>query len=400
MRITEKIFFIPVILLNLPRLMLNQLNMNFIVSSSALLKHLNIVAGVVPSKTLLPIVENFMFSIENENLIITATDLENSMQTTMSVKSNETFSICIPAKLLLTFLKELPEQPLNFSVNSENFGIDISFDTGKYHLAGEDAENYPTLPVFEENTQAIHLPYDVMQRAIAKCSIAIADSDAKPAMTGIFCSFSPTEGIFVATDAHKLVRYKNFHVNSNQELEFVIPFKALTLLKSAHPDEENLVITFDERNVVFSTEKRKLYSRFIDDKYPNYERVIPVDSPNRLIIDRDMFKAALKRFSIFASANDSYEVRLSVKGSELSIEIDDMLYVHNAKETLPCSYEGEDLLIAFNVSYLIALVNSVESSDIVLEMSGNNRAAIIVPSVQSDDENYLSVLMPLTLGAN
>lgn len=369
--------------------------MNFIVTSTALLKHLQSVGGALNTSNTLPILDNFLFEINKEELTISASDLETTMKTKMEIKSESEGKIAVPAKLLLDILKNFPEQPLTFTIE-DNLSIEIASDYGKYKLVGEDANEYPKTPIVE-NPSTVKLPGEVITNAINKTIFATGNDELRPVMNGVFCEFTGEGLTFVATDAHKLVRYRRKDFTSDSNSTFILPKKPLNLLKNHINDEAEVTLEFNESNAKFQFENIEMTCRLIDGKYPNYEAVIPVENPNKLTVTRNIFSSSIKRVSIFANKS-THQVQLKMAGTELTISAEDLDFSNEANERLTCSYEGEDMEIGFNSRFLLEMLNNIDASDIVIEMSAPNRAGIILPSeVKNPDEEILMLIMPVMI---
>lgn len=371
--------------------------MKFIVSSTALLKQLQSISGVLNSSNTLPILDNFLFEISNKQLTVSASDLETTMVTTMEVEAREDGSICIPAKLLIETLKNFPELPLTFSIDAKNFSVEISSDNGKFKLTGHNASEFPKVPGIEA-ASSVAMPSSVLLNAIVKTIFATGNDDLRPVMSGVYCQLSSDEFIFVATDAHKLVRFKRSDLKSPKAAAFIIPKKPLNLLKSAlSANGGEVKVEFNQTNALFTFDHHTLICRLIDGKYPNYEAVIPKQNPNKLTIDRSTFLSSLKRVSIFSNKT-THQVRLKMTGSELAISAEDLDYANEAMERLTCAYEGEDMEIGFNAKFLIEMLNNLQCNDVILEMSAPNRAGILLPAESDNkDESILMLVMPIML---
>lgn len=369
--------------------------MNFIVTSTALLKHLQNVSGALNSSNTLPILDNFLFEIKKEELTISASDLETTMKTKMEIKSESVGNIAVPAKLLLDILKNFPEQPLTFTTD-ENLSVEIASDYGKYKLVGEDASEYPKTPAVE-NPSKVKLPGEVLNNAINKTIFATGNDELRPVMNGVFCEFTNEGLTFVATDAHKLVRYRRKDFTSDANSTFILPKKPLNLLKNHINNEAEVSIEYNESNAKFEFEDIEMTCRLIDGKYPNYEAVIPVENPNKLTVDRTIFSSSIKRVSIFANKS-THQVQLKMAGTELTISAEDLDFSNEANERLTCSYEGEDMEIGFNSRFLLEMLNNIDSGEIMVEMSAPNRAGIILPAeVENEDEEVLMLIMPVMI---
>ncbi|MGV8878359.1 MAG: DNA polymerase III subunit beta [Sphingobacteriaceae bacterium] len=372
--------------------------MRFIVSTSTLLKQLQAVSGALSNSTVLPILENFLFEIKEGLLTISATDLQTSMTTSLNVESKENGRVAIPSRILLETLKSLPEQPVAFSVDDQTFAIEISAGDGKYKLSGENGEDFPKIPVVE-NASSVNLPASVLAEAISKTIFAVSSDELRPAMTGVYCQLSPQHFTFVATDAHKLVRYRRMDTKSDSVASFILPKKALNLLKSSLPSEDiNVSIEYNNTSAFFKFGHINLVCRLIDERYPDYEAVIPQTNPNKLSIDRLSFLGCLNRVAIYANKT-THQVRLKINGSELNISSEDIDFSNEAHERLSCQYEGEDMEIGFNARFLIEMLKNLSCEEVSLEMSTPNRAGILLPQNGDKNEDLLMLVMPVMLNS-
>lgn len=370
--------------------------MNFVISSSTLLKHLQRISGVLTTSNALPILDNFLFHIEEGQLTVSASDLETVMQTTLTIESKENGKICVPAKIILDVLKNLPEQPLNFQVEPASFEIEIIYSNGKSKMSGFNGEDFPRLPEVQ-NSNNLKITGEVLSEAINKTLFATGNDDLRPVMSGVFCEFSPEQLTFVGTDAHKLVRYRRMDSLASNSSSFILPKKALNLLKTNLKGEEEVMITYNDSNAVFDFNDMILVCRLIDGKYPNYEAVIPSENPNVLNVDRQSFLSSMKRVSIFSNKT-THQVILKMTGSELQISAEDIDFANEAAERMTCSYDGEDMEIAFNSKFMIEMLNNMDAAEIKIMMSQPNRAGIIKPAEQENEqEDILMLVMPLVI---
>jgi len=368
--------------------------MKFIVSSGSLLKQLQLIAGVVSSNTVLPILEDFLFDIKDGKLSIFSTDLETSMSSVIDVEANEDGKIAVPAKLLMDILKTLPEQPLTFSINSQNLAVEITSDKGKYRLTGENGDDFPRIPVPEE-TKEIKLPSPVISNAINKTLFAVGTDDMRPAMTGVNFELTPEGITFVATDAHRLVRYKRSDAKAVKSTSFIVPKKALQLLGNAMPSEETQVkISYNSSNAFFTFGDLKLICRLIDARFPDYQAVIPTENPNRLTIQSSELLSSLRRLVVLSNKT-THQATLTMSGSELGINTRDLDFSNEGNETLVCQYSGEDLEIAFNAKFLIDMLASMNEEEVEFEFSSPSRACIMNPVNKKESEDLLMLVMPI-----
>ncbi len=370
--------------------------MKFIVSSSALLKQLSGINGVITTNPVVPILENFLFEIAENKLTVTASDLQTSMITELEIESKENGSIAVPARILMDTLKNLPEQPVNFTVDEETYSIEISSDNGRYKLAGENATDFPKVPSVT-NDFSVDLSSDVLGRAVNYTIFSTSNDELRPAMTGVYLNLSDTNSTFVATDGHRLVRYRRDDVASENGTAIIIPRKALNLLKATLPAEStNVSLEFNMANAFFKFDNLKMICRLIDEKYPDYENVIPVDNNNIMSIDRNEFLSSLKRIAIYANKT-THQVRLKITGSELQISAEDLDFSNEANERLSCEHDGEDIEIGFNARFLIEMLSNLESKEIELQLSASNKAGLIIPKDKEDTEDILMLVMPVML---
>lgn len=370
--------------------------MKFIVSSSSLLKHLSSINGVVTTNPVVPILENFLFEIKDSKLTVTASDLQTSMITEIDVEAKEDGNIAVPAKILIETLKNLPEQPVTFSIDKETYSVEISSDNGRYKLAGENATDFPKIPVVT-NATTVDMSTEVLSSAINNTIFATSNDELRPAMTGVYVNLSDTNVTFVATDGHRLIRYRRVDIASPEVASIIIPRKALNLLKATLPSENvPIAVDFNSSNAYFRFSNIKMICRLIDERFPDYENVIPLDNNNDMTIDRMEFLSSLRRIAIYANKT-THQVRLKLTGSELQISAEDLDFSNEANERLSCEHEGEDIEIGFNAKFLVEMLNNINAKEITLKFSAPNRAGLILPSDMKENEDILMLVMPVML---
>lgn len=373
--------------------------MKFIVSSSVLQKNLQSIGGVLNTNNTLPILNNFLFELTEDSLTVSASDLETTMITRIPVTmSEEPGSVAIPARLLLDTLKTFSDVPLTFTIDMENFGVEITAGEGKYKLAGQSSEEFPKLPEIEESA-TIDITASIIYHAITKTIFATGNDELRQVMTGMFCELSPENITFVGTDSHKLVRYRRNDAHSDNTANFIIPKKPLNQLKTVLPDDEemNVRIEYNETNALFTFENYKLVCRLIDGKYPNYEAVIPEESPNVMTIQRLPFLNAIKRVSLFSNQS-THQIKLNISGQELILTAEDVDFANEAKERLTCNYEGENIEIGFNSRFVLEMLNNIDTEEVNVELSEPNKAGLILPvDSENKEEDVLMLVMPVML---
>ncbi len=378
--------------------------MKFIVSSSTLLKQLQMLSGVLNTSNTLPILDNFLFEVDKGTLTISASDLETTITTHITVESKDSGNVAVPARLLIDTLKTFPEQPLTFSIDKKRLAIEISSDYGKYKITGQNGDEFPKAPSVD-NGQAIEMDGAILSRAIGRTLFAAGNDELRPVMSGVFVQFAPDGTTFVATDAHKLVRYRRLDVKSSASASFILPRKPLNLLKNILASNEGAVrVEYNTTNARFSwgiapdgSIGSTLICRLIDGKYPNYDAVIPKNNPNKLTVDTTALLGSIRRVSIFANKT-THQVRLKVAGSELNISAEDLDFSNEAAERLTCAYSGDDMEIGFNSRFLVEMLTNIDSQEAMLEMSAPNRAGILLPmNKNTESEDTLMLVMPVML---
>ena len=328
-------------------------------------------------------------------MTVSASDLETTISSKLEVESDATGAVCIPARLLLDTLKTFPEQPLTFVVE-DNHTVEISSNYGKYALAYADGNEFPKAVNLPSPSKTV-IPSNILATAISKTIFAAGNDDLRPVMSGVFFQFSSESLTFVATDAHKLVKYTRTDVTADKTAEFIMPKKPLNLLKGVLGGEEDVIIEYNDANAKFTFENFVLICRLIDGKYPNYEAVIPKENPNKLTVDRASFQNSVRRVSIFSSKT-THQIRLKMAGTELNISAEDLDFSNKADERLSCDYQGDDMQIGFNSRFLSEMLSNLTSSEVLIEMSLPNRAGILTPIDGTDEGEKITMLvMPVML---
>ena len=374
--------------------------MKFIVSSSLLYKEIQVLGGIINSSNTLPILDNFLFEINNNKLVLSSSDLESTMTSQIEIESTSTDKIAISAKLLTDILKTFSEQPLTF-IKTDNNTIEISASNGKYSLAYLNGDEFPKqVEILDAHETVIN--GSNLGNAINSTIFASGTDDLRPVMSGVFFQFNSESLKFVATDAHKLVKFETTEYTASEVSEFIMPKKPLQILKGIlQTESSDLTIQHNDSNAKFIFDKSSITCRLIDGKFPNYEAVIPKDNPNVLTIDRQLFLNSARRVSIFSNKTTN-QVRLKLAGSLLNISAEDFDFSNKADENLECQYSGDDIQIGFNSKFLIEMLNNLDSDMITLSMSHPNRAGIIRPLIESGEskESITMLVMPVMLNDN
>ena len=372
--------------------------MRFVVSSAALYSHLQAISRVINSKSTLPILDCFLFNIEDCKLTITASDNETTLDTIMDiVESDGNYQFAMPSKTLLDAIKELPEQPITFDINTQSMEVSIQYMNGKYAMMGQSADEYPMAALMGENSVTFTIEADTLLGGINRTIFATADDELRPVMNGIYFDIYTDNITLVASDGHKLVRYKLYNVKGEEKAAFILPKKPAALLKNLLTRETGEIkITFDDRNATFEMPTHRMICRLIEGRYPNYNSVIPQNNPFKVTIDRTAMLSALRRVSVFSSQSSSL-IKLRMGGNELLISAQDIDFSTSAEEKLACAYEGNPMSIGFKATFLMDILSNINGQDVVIEVSDPSRAGVLVPAEQTEAEELLMLLMPMML---
>ena len=373
--------------------------MKFIVSSLKLLKNLQALSGVIGSKNTLPILDDFLFQLTENELKITTSDLDVTMAVSMVPDMVEGIGeVTIPARLLLEIMKNFPDVPITVAVDDSTLAVELIAGEGRYKLAGHKSDEFPQLPVMAD-TLMWEIPADVLAKGFEKTVFATGMDEIRPIMSGVLMEMTENYLTFVATDAHKLVRYRRMDVKSDVVASFIMPKKPINQLKSilAGLADEPVRIEFNKTNASFVFGDYVLVCRLIEGRYPNYEAVIPKNNPCQMTIDRQTFLAAIRRVAVFSS-KATHQVRFRITGQEIMLTAEDIDFYNEAKERLACSYSGDDMEIGFNSRFLQEMLSNFDSETIKIDMSAPNRAGIITPADNENEaEDLLMLLMPVML---
>lgn len=372
--------------------------MRFNVSSTSLSNRLQTISRVQSSKNALPILDCILFELTDGILKMTASDSETTMVTYVEVTDAEgEGKFAIGAKQLISSVKEISEQPITFNVDSNSFAIEVTYQNGKYNLIGQNGYEFPVPNSVSEGARSLSIDSQVMLNGISRSLFAAADDELRPQMNGVYFDMTPESITFVASDGHKLVRNRVFSVHMDEPSAFILPKKPALLLKTVLPKAEgDAVVRFDDRNAEVQLTDYVISCRLIEGRYPNYNSVIPTDNPFRVTADRLAFISALRRVSVFASQSSSL-IKVHVEQGTLTVSAQDLDFSTSAEEHLMCDYDGTPMSIGFNGPFLIDVLNSITSNDIILELADPSRAGVITPAEQEENEDLIMLLMPMML---
>lgn len=372
--------------------------MKFVISSSVLSTRLQIVGRVIASKNNLPILDCFLFNIEDGKLTLTASDLETTLTTCVDlVESDANIKFVVNAKTIQDAMKEIPEQPLEFYVNDNSLEITVEYQNGKYNFMGQPADEYPTPPQMDDSMSSLTIGASELLSGLGRALFATADDTLRPVMNGIFFDMSDGGLTIVASDGHKLACDTILNVHPEQAGAFILPKKPAMVVKNILAKEAgDVIIRFSDRNAVISTDSYKLNCRLIEGHYPNYNSVIPQNNSNCVTINRAAMLSALRRVLIFSNANSAL-IKLRLENSKMVISSQDIDFSMSAEEALLCDYSGVPMSIGFKGTFLMELLNNLEGDEVIIKLNDSSRAGVIVPAAQSENEKVLMLLMPMML---
>lgn len=372
--------------------------MNFIVSSAALYSHLQAISRVINSKNALPILDCFLFELQGGVLSLTVSDSETTMRTSIEVQGDSIDGkVAITAKTLLDALKEIPEQPLSFSVDKNSLEVTVTYQNGQYSLIGQNADEYPKGTELSGNEVSFTMKGATLLDGITRTVFATADDELRPVMNGIYFDITTEDITLVASDGHKLVRNQLKDIAGKERAAFILPKKPANLLKNILPKEQGEVeISFDERNAVIKLGNYHMICRLIEGRYPNYNSVIPKENPFKVTVDRISLIGALRRVAIFSSQASSL-VKLKLSANSINVSAQDIDFSTSAEENIVCQYAGADMSIGFKSTFLIDILSNIPADEIIIELADPSRAGVLVPVQQEENEDLLSLLMPMML---
>ena len=371
--------------------------MKFTANSTDLQRTLSKLGGVIPSKSTMPILENILLHLEKDVLTLTATDLAVSLTVNIQVQGKEEGTIAVPAKRIMDTIRSLPDTNATFTIDTTSNKVKITTENGEYVFTGESAKEFPQVPPFKGSGN-ITLEEGELKRIIHRTVFAVSTDELRPAMMGVLLQGTRTELRAVSTDGHRLVRliYKG---NAAAELkkDIVIPAKALAIVGKSMEGSQS-VISVSDTHIRFSFDNSHLVSRLIDETYPNYESVIPLENDKIMVINRDALISSIRRVGLYASAT-THQVRFDITADALQITAQDIDFGGEAKETLKSTYSGTELEIGFNSLYLIDILTHLDGDQVQFKFSSPTRAGIISPVASSSQEDVMMLVMPVRLNA-
>ena len=374
--------------------------MKFVVSSSELFGHLQSISKVISSKNTLPILDNFLFNLTGNDLEITASDLESTLITKIKLENTDgEGSIALPARILLDILKEFSVQPLTFDIDINTLAVVIISENGKFSVMGQNGVDFPALPVIKQDKKfSFNINSDVLLAGITKTLFATADDELRPVMGGIFVETATDKITFVASDAHKLVRYQRTDANADSTASFILSKKPASLLKNILPKEENVVkVEVDDKNAFFFLSSYQVVCRLVEGNYPNYNSVIPKNNPRKITVDRVELYNTLKRVAVFSNQASNL-VKLQMTGNQIMVSAQDIDFSISAYERIKCQYDSDEIEIGFKSVFLLEILANLGSEEVMIELADPTKAGLFLPvATENESEDILMLLMPMMI---
>ena len=373
--------------------------MKFLVNVVALREQLTLINSVIPKNPTIPVLENFLFEIKEGRLKVTASDLQITSVTSTDIESKEEGKMAIPASIFLETLRKLPEEIITISLDTESYMIEVQSSKGRYKLSSENPEDFP-ISQRPEKSFSIELEKSTLQEALQSTTYAISNDELRPAMTGLFVKISSKEIVFVGTDGHRLTTFTHMFTKEQEDVThtMILPFKVVNMLKAllAKSSSESVHIEFNPTQALFLFEHVELSCRLIDERFPDYEKVIPNSNNNHITISREEMLSSLERVAIYANKS-TQQMRFKVSGEQLSLIVEDLDFSNEAKETFSCTHTGEDIEIGFNVRFMIDIFQHMSSEKLCVQVEDPEKAALVLPVEESQETKHLALIMPIML---
>lgn len=371
--------------------------MRYTVPSKTLHTYASAVSKVINAKNAITILNNFLFSIDNGILTITACDGENTLQSRIPLlEADGAGSFCIDARRLVELLRVMPEQELTFDVDDATLAIEMSHPNGSYRFMGLPGSDYPVLnKAASEGARSFKAAGDTLLRGLDYTAFAAGTDMLHPTMTGVYWDVKEDRLIFVATDTHKLVKFEDESIKPGFVGSFILPNKSTNVFRSVFNRDEEVTVTIEpDKGVTFETGTFTFESRVIKGRFPDYTRVIPENNPYSLTVSRHQFTTAVKRVSLFVDEGHGL-IKLKVTPEKLTVKASDNEYNTSGYETLGADFNGNEMIVGFSSSYLTELASVIWTDDIIFRLADPSRPAVIVPTEDKPETKLTMLLMPM-----
>ena len=369
--------------------------MKFSTSKNELQSALQKLSKATPSRSTLPILNSVLISVSENETNIKSTDLEITVIVKLPASIESVGSVAAPLQMLSNITNELPDETrVSFDVDGEN-KISISTEYGNYDIVGKPAEEFPNTPTIETEN-VIEIEAGVLKDIINKTVFAVSRDDLKPALTGVLFKFLNNNLVAVATDGHRLVKYERTNnENTNDFGDIIVPKKFLNLVMGGLGDG-NIKLSIGENHLTTIIGEDQYFTRIIDEKFPDFDGVIPKDNDKNFVVNKKTLLSAVKRVSIFSNKS-THQIALNLNNESALISTEDPEQSTKAKENIKGEYSGEDITVGYNAAYLKDVLSHVDDDDVVVKLKSPISAALFLPKKQKDNTNLTMLLMPIRL---
>lgn len=373
--------------------------MKFNVSSKTLYNFLSAVSKIINAKNPLQILNNFLFILEEDVLTIKAADMENSLVGRLNVTGAEGAGrFCLDARRIVELFKEMPDQGIEFEINDDNLEVKIAYSNGCYNTVAINGMEYPdkVAETSEEDKIVFNCPTEQVIKGIENTLFAVSSDEIRPQMMGILWDVKPDAVIFVATDTRKLVKYTNGTSKPSVNCSFILPVKGATVLKNVFAKEDDIKVTVRPTSVVFESASFTFVCRLIKGNFPDYNKVIPQSNPYVLMVDRQSFLTSVRRVAVFGDEGGGL-VKFKFTPTAVTLRACDNSLGSSGWESVPCNYSGPELLMGFSSQYLLEILSTFSTSDIIIKIADPSRPALCLPADNDPETELLMILMPMSI---
>ncbi len=369
--------------------------MHFSISKNVLLSNMQKVSKVSSTKSTMPILNSILFEVEGNNLSLRSSDIEITMITTFNVNGIENGNLAVPSRIILDILNEIEDENIEIKASSDGV-INLTAGKGSYEIIGRPGEEFPSIPVITDISN-VEIDNKMLGRMIKKTIIAVSKDELKPSLTGVLFQVKKDGIISVATDGHRLVYINRKDFSSEGfEGDVIIPTKFLNLLIGYLDRDGVTSLAISENHVKVDLDSTIIYTRIIDEKFPDYESVIPLNNERLAIANVNNLISTLRRVSIFSNKT-THQISFLVSKEVSKVSTLDQETRSSAEEEIELEYNDEEMVIGYNAEYLREILRNIETERVIMKLNSPISACIILPKVQQENEDLTMILMPIRL---
>lgn len=369
--------------------------MQFSVNKNNLLSHIQKVSKVSLTRSTMPILNSILFDVQDNQLTLRSSDIEITMNTTLTVEGKEDGSVALPTRIIYDIISEAEEGELTLSADSDGNST-LKSGKGVFEIMGRPGDEFPSLPNIS-NFNDIEIENSILRRMIQKTMIAVSKDELKPALMGVLFQIKHNEIRTVATDGHRLVcLIRQDFQNEEYEGEVIIPVKFLNLLLGYLDSEGTTLLSISENHVKVELDSTVIYTRIIDEHFPDYESVIPKDNDKIVVADVNNLLSTIRRVVIFSNKT-THQISLSLSKELTKISTVNQESRTAADEEVDIEYSGEDMVVGYNAEYLKEILKNIDTKNVLLKLKSSISACLVLPEEQQENENFTMLLMPIRL---